>query len=606
MAANAPRRFIPDDSAFERSVQLMENDEGDYAALRLAALSQLPTPVAAEQCFRMWISAPTVADSHNIDEILQSLAGNQPQAWKEARVEVRDFVRIPKHGISFVCTSQAVCHQIGGLTLTICGVKATIRKYSLYDKWYYVDLTRLPNGVDDTDIYRWFSEQGVRPVLIAPKHRASGLISRDRTVFFAQVGCPDALFVNDKEALREIFFDDSDKPCFVHHRNRALNRTKPPSLKKAPKPKRHIELSDTIGDDTIDMDTTDGDDQGNDTTPPPQPVTAPPRTIIIPKVDPKTLNDWQLIARSKHGLVDPNATRSAPEHFTPCELRDNPQDPFSLTYDLAVTANMYDVLSYDYMDEATSPDIDIEASRDGVQLNGFTADSPLLPLSSAGILTRVRFHQHKVEHMTVDELAKAIDEYMVTEFQSLASNHDDVLAAIKAQPAYHRRLFQLEDAAQTTLIQQHAVYRALMTEPIDGDSTFSFTHRLRSRFGDNPPDIDTIFRGLFKEQQDQDNAYNYALTDLLLMVMAPSIYVDPIKVQILIPSSFAPCRLRYSAFLVWSDITLSFIAQTDVCATLLQHNKIPQHVKAALTSVKAGLPASADQVMTTRTCHPRL
>ncbi|TYZ67605.1 hypothetical protein PybrP1_009034 [[Pythium] brassicae (nom. inval.)] len=584
----------------------MEDDACDMRQLRHAALAVLPTPVAPDQCFRMWIPAPDVVQNHNIDEILQSLAGNQPQMWKDARPQVRDFVRIPKHGISFLCTSQNACHKLGGVSLKICGFSVRIKRYSLYDKWYYVDLTRLPPEVDDTTIYNWFCEEaGARPVLIAPKYNAAGLVSRDRTVFFPQVGCPDGLLVDEKTPLREIFFTETQAvPCFVHHRNRKLNKFTPPSLQKKTKPKREIDLSaDVAAPQAMAIDDKESHDptahprasKGRDRSPATQLATRqPPRSVIIPRVDPATLSEWKLVENSKRGLIDAAAIRDEPAAFTPCELAADADD-FSLRYDLAVSPNYYRVLVHEYVDDATSPDVDIDVQVDSTSLNGFTADSPLLPLAAARALINSRHHAFKVEHMSLEELSRAIDDYLAKDFFDVVGNHDDALASIKAQPAFHRKLFNMEDLQQAALVKQHAVFRAFMSSPLE-ESPRSFVLRLKTKFGGDLPPIDTVFQDIFAAQTEQDAAFFFASLDLLLMVMAPSIYVNPIKVQMLMPPQLQPRRVKFSAFLLWSDVTLAFVAKSDVCQALLDHPKIPTHFKAAVEAVRLACPASVGDV----------
>uniref|UniRef100_K3XDJ0 Uncharacterized protein n=1 Tax=Globisporangium ultimum (strain ATCC 200006 / CBS 805.95 / DAOM BR144) TaxID=431595 RepID=K3XDJ0_GLOUD len=108
----------------------MEGELCDHTSMRSAALASLPTPVAFEECFSMWIPAADIVTDHNIDDILRSLAGPQQQVWIDARPQVRDFVRIPGRGISFVCTSSTTCRALGDVQLNISGKTPTIRKYS--------------------------------------------------------------------------------------------------------------------------------------------------------------------------------------------------------------------------------------------------------------------------------------------------------------------------------------------------------------------------------------------------------------------------------------------------------------------------------------------
>ncbi|KAL7995461.1 hypothetical protein Plhal703r1_c45g0146861 [Plasmopara halstedii] len=67
------------------------------------------------------------------------------------------------------------------------------------------------------------------------------------------------------------------------------------------------------------------------------------------------------------------------------------------------------------------------------------------------------------------------------------------------------------------------------------------------------------------------------------MIFAPSIYVDPLKVQALLPQQLAPKRIRHAPFLLWSDLILMCIAHTDVAEHLRDHITTPPHVFTALT-----------------------
>ncbi|GMF33269.1 unnamed protein product [Phytophthora lilii] len=191
---------------------------------RFAVLAPLPTPVAPELCTRMRIPAGKLTTEHNVSEIMASLdSDSQPELWREAKPHLRDFMRILHQGISFVCTSDHALQRVGGVQLTICDTPVTIRKYSSYDKLYNVDLQRLPADVSEPLIYDWFVARGARPILITPTQVLGELKSRARTVYFNSVKCPDALFEPTGEPLREIFFVDGEKPCFVQHRLRRGN-----------------------------------------------------------------------------------------------------------------------------------------------------------------------------------------------------------------------------------------------------------------------------------------------------------------------------------------------------------------------------------------------
>ncbi|CAH0486835.1 unnamed protein product [Peronospora farinosa] len=149
----------------------------------------------------------------------------------------------PKQGISFVCTSDDALRRLGRVQILICDTVFTIRKYSSYHTLYSVDLQRLPADVPDLAIYDWFIARGARLILITPTQVLGELKSRARTVYFNSVACPGPLFEPNDEPLRELFFFEGERSCYVQHRLRRYNRVKPPSLRPPPRPA--IKVSDT-------------------------------------------------------------------------------------------------------------------------------------------------------------------------------------------------------------------------------------------------------------------------------------------------------------------------------------------------------------------------
>ncbi|OWY97954.1 hypothetical protein PHMEG_00031398 [Phytophthora megakarya] len=90
-------------------------------------------------------------------------------------------MRIPHHDSGFTCTSDAALHSLGGIQLTICA----------------------PYDVPDREIYDWFLDRGVRPVLITPTFVSGVLKSRDRIVYFNDTAWPSKNFLdNDKPRRR--------------------------------------------------------------------------------------------------------------------------------------------------------------------------------------------------------------------------------------------------------------------------------------------------------------------------------------------------------------------------------------------------------------------
>ncbi|RLN96799.1 hypothetical protein BBJ28_00020080 [Nothophytophthora sp. Chile5] len=572
----------------------MEANLGDHD-LRFAALASLPTPVSTEECFRMWIPGGQLTADHNIDEILRSLASDpQPEVWKQAQPHLRDFIRAPNQGISFMCTSQSTCHALGDVQLKICGIKATIRKFSLYDKWYFVDLVRLPAGVPDRDIYDWFVGHDARPVLITPTYVAGGLGSRGRTVYFPCVECPPGLFTESGDAVREIFFSDEEKPCFVQHRNRKLNRVKPPSARAPRAPPSEVSDDASMG-------------SSETSTPAPDLAlsTRNKKTVILGSVSATTDPEWKLVRHSQHGVLNYSAIPAEPTGAIPCELTEDANDPTALVYSMPVKPNYYEVLVTEAYDESTPPDLDVSAVEDGEEVSGFTSDTPLLPLPEVRALKQARQLSQKVSQLSVAELDSIIHGYIERDVMSFSA-HEDVLAAIQVQPAYLRRIFWLSEEFQTRLFRAHAVYRAVCAEPVQIDEPADFSSRMRARFGDRAADPALLFDEVFVTDETRLAAIHCARCDLFLMIFAPGPYIDPVKIQAMLPPTLPPKRLRNTPFLLWGDVSLLCLARTDLVKIFIDDERTPGHITASLSHLSSIPLPSAVETAPTRLVQPQL
>ncbi|KAG2506846.1 hypothetical protein JM18_009196 [Phytophthora kernoviae] len=544
----------------------MEDNGTTEIDLRLKAMAPLPTPVEAKACTRMWIPAARLTAEHHIDEILRSLASDtQPEIWRHARPHLRDFVRIPHQGIAFLCTSDTALHNLGGIQLKICDTPVTIRKYSLYDKLYFVDLLRLPNDVPDQRIYEWFVEREARPVLITPTYVHGLLQSRGRTIYFGEVGCPKGLFDSDGNPLREIYFVEDDKPCFVQHRLRKYNRAKPPSLRQPPRRVSTISADASMEGDDASMGegesapvlpTTLDSERDSPPSASATPVARPrERKMILGSVSAEQDPEWKLVQHAQYGILNRSGKFLEPAGATPCELSEDAKDPTALVYSMPLLANYYDVLTAEAYDESTPPDVDIAAAQDDDAISGFTSDTPLLPLAAVRSLKEARTMPVKAEQLSASELQEIIQEYIERDVLNYTS-HEDVLAAIQVQPSYFRRIFWLPDDCQRQMFLSHAVYRAVCAEPTAAGESTDFLSRLRARYGDdaaaNPAGL---FDRMFKEES-RRAALNCAISDLFLMIFSPGIYVDPVKVDVLLPMTMPPKRLRNTPFLLWGDVNL--------------------------------------------------
>ncbi|EGZ04868.1 hypothetical protein PHYSODRAFT_342942 [Phytophthora sojae] len=602
----------------------------------------------------MWIPAGRVAAEHTLREVLASLdSDSQPQVWRDAKPHLRDFNTSPRNGISFVCTSDQVLQRLGGVELTICGQSVAIRRYSSYDKLYYVDLRRLPADTTDLAIYDWFVARGARPILITPSLGVGQLISRARTVYFNAVQCPDALFEPNGEPLREIYFTDGEKPCFVQHRLFRLNRVKPPSLRQSPRKASAVsdasmrgsdeaaappldssrvsppldpsgaslsQTYPTVASSSLDssavssaLDSSDVPSRTSSGRPRSQAAESQIHRVILGSVNARSDPEWKLVQHSQYGIVNRGGGKFIePPGAMPCELSEDSSDPHALVYSIPVTPNTYRVLADEGFDESLPPDADLEAElvEDAgmtTPVSGFTADSALLPDEEfTRTLKSVRQMDLKVERVSVEELQLAIDEFLERDVLTYQT-HEDVLAAIQAQPAYFRRIFCLPADRQHQLVKAHAVYRTICAEPTQEDESGAYLDRLRGRYDSiDSVDAAAFFERMFPGQPQQDAAFHSALCDLFLMVFAPGIYIDPIKVQAVLPDRSAPKRLRHAPFLLWSDLTLMYVARSDVCTLFMDDRRTPTMVVAALQHLKSVDIPSAAEAGPSRLVHPRL
>ncbi|KAF4135668.1 hypothetical protein GN958_ATG15140 [Phytophthora infestans] len=674
----APNRSVPDDNAFEESIARCNDPNASEEERCQKALATLPTEVDAKNCTRMWIPAARLTAERNIDELCVSLkADYQPEIWRKYLHQgcVRDFVRIPHQGIGFVCTSEEALRCLGGVTLKVCDTLVTIRKYSLFDKLYYVDLQRLPFNVSDRDIYNWFVSRGARPVLITATHDHGMLKSRARTVYFNSVACPQGLFEPNGEPLREVFFDPADKPCFVQHRMFKYNRVRPPSLR--PSPRRPSDVSDasmrtddasaspladgtlvsssapvgrvsltpsgprvpssgsTAPDSSTDsmlVDHSSGSAPLEPTSGPSPsdksrgyatvPVSSKPMRqaftgtrssrsrapTVIPGTIPADAPDWKVVQHSQYGILNRTGAKFIePGTAVPCELSQDDTDPLALSYSTPITPNYYEVLFADGYDLSLPPDVDISIaeSEDDGEIYGFAADSPLHPTVELRSLKAVRRMPMKAEQVTVAELDRIISEFVEKDLQAYTS-HEDVLATIHAQPAYLRQLFKIPLPRLQKIVMDHAVYRTVCAEPLSENEPVDIVSRLRARYGDQLPSSDVLLKKLFPSDDDRNTACHCALSDLFLMVFAPGIYVDPLKVKALLPQHLAPKRIRHAPFLLWSDLILTCIAHTDVAQQFLRHDGTPTDVVTALNYLAHTNPSPTVETAPSTLVRPQL
>uniref|UniRef100_A0AAV1UW61 Uncharacterized protein n=1 Tax=Peronospora matthiolae TaxID=2874970 RepID=A0AAV1UW61_9STRA len=78
------------------------------------------------------------------------------------------------------------------------------------------------------------------------------------------------------------------------------------------------------------------------------------------------------------------------------------------------------------------------------------------------------------------------------------------------------------------------------------------------------------------------------------MIFAPGVYFDPVKLEVLMPGNYSCTRLRLTPFLLWNDLDLKCVTQTDVLAVFLTDLRTPDDVRLSIQALKdTPLPAAA-------------
>ena len=65
-----------------------------------------------------------------------------------------------------------------------------------------------------------------------------------------------------------------------------------------------------------------------------------------------------------------------------------------------------------------------------------------------------------------------------------------------------------------------------------------------------------LFDAVFPIDEARRAALAWSKCDLFLMIFAPGVYFDPVKLAMLIPGNYSCPHLRSTPFLLWSDLNL--------------------------------------------------
>ncbi|OWY95241.1 hypothetical protein PHMEG_00034803, partial [Phytophthora megakarya] len=618
---SAPRAEYsrPTDAAFEQAERALLDPERDALDKRCAALAGAPQQVSTELCFPMWIPARDLTVTFTDTEIMTSLGSTaQSPLWTKCLGHLRDFKTIRKAGISFLCTDREVCTKLGGESVTICGRKFKVQTYSKYSHWYYVDLQRLPDDVTDGLIYDWFAKNGTPPVYITPAHIVGGLRSRSRRVYFNQKSAPASVMVSKNKPLRQIQFLGHGYTV-VHHRTRAYNQVVPPFIKEmrknakqARKPNSDSTRETQDGSPTANDDDTDPSRSDASLTIEDDARSVPPAyddqsdsgnssdnaamaSDTASEGEPHSgdQSDSESSQRSEMEGLESNSIVVRPKSIWPAgqapifPVGPNQESDFAPARILRAKRLVFGTIaepasdlrclppsqkeyptvssvnSYEWLSEGTGgtipPDQDIvlwDRSLTPPQaVSSFVGHIEL----TEGILNSA-VYQGKVEELTLKDLCAVIDEFLGT-FDSTC-DPDCILSTIQAQPSVHRALL---DTAVDGNFQHlrakafgHAVLResSYRTYPTTDDGTVY--GRLASLYPDQTDfDFQTVLGQLCPDQTEFWTKVWLAEFDLALQILAPSIYLDPLKLSALLQTAAVP--LPHPLWLLWDGPTLGSI-----------------------------------------------
>lgn len=620
---------LPTDDALASAEKAMLDPDRNADDKKAAALRGVPQLVSSELTYSMWIPARDLTATFSDTEIMTSLGSDpQPAIWSANVSHLRDFKTIRNAGISFVCTDQAVASKLGGQTLSICGRTYRVQPYSKYSSWYYVDLQRLPDEVDDGEIYDWFAAHDTPPVFICPSRTIRGLKSRSRRVYFNQKSPPKSLMLAPTTPLREIKFGDHGY-AVVNHRVRAFNHGIPPFLKAMREKRKPIPPSSGSADRTIQkaslksdvdasaeaestpMETSDAEyapsepngsegsesagsagsamesvedaDSGirihrstiwpSDEDPPKFPAGSLKRTDREPA---RILRAKQLV----FGTV----------HTAKVEMRELP--PSQTSYPVLASANQYEWLS-EGDDGDVPPDQDMNLWDSTTAPPRAVASYVKLPKTAEEVLNNAVI-KYPADTITLDDLCGVIESYLA-EFSS-ASDADSSVYEIQAQPSVHR--FLLDSSAPNNYQHLrsktfgHAVLR--MVSPKLGPSTqnYSLKNKLTELFP-NVEDLDpqVVLQSLCSTPNEFWLQTRLAELDLALQVIAPSIYMDPIKVCALIQQEATP--LPHPMWHLWDDRTLGMLVLSPL-ATRLLDGPLPDDLRQCIADLQQAASAVAN------------
>ncbi|KAK1928960.1 hypothetical protein P3T76_015600 [Phytophthora citrophthora] len=539
--------------------------------LRVLALREVQrSRVPATDKIELWIPAPQIARLYGTPEVMHAInRETQSQTWDAAMASLCALDVVKNRGIRVTCTNRDLAIKLGGTVVNCMGQKLIVKPYSAYERYYYVDLTHIPDGLDEDVIYDHFSALGLQPI-IAPTHVAGSLMSRDRTVWFPETDVPDALFT-DGVPLREIYFAGFDYPVYVQHKKRSLNKVLPPTIAKkraeteakaaasAPRATRQTREKPTprvaarvpTPVDSVQQAVAQSDGRNHPSSSDPSlvPTATPDKDLILERPEASApVLDWVKVSRHASCL-----TPASPPADATVDVSTKQEPDGRLVFGFPVLPTRFELAFGDHdSDEPTAGDADCVTYVD----NKTVSSSPMMLAEPVGQLVVARSilrpKTNAIKRSNYRRHASKAAEELPTLLEP-----DDRLAALTAQPSAYAALTHACPPSMSPVIDEHALLRVYSgTASESHGKGRNILDRIRHDYPDGePPAATAILEEQISDAEYRATARAYATMDLFWRTHAPAIYYDPIKVQALcgeVPVS----SFQYSNFLLWTDETL--------------------------------------------------
>lgn len=639
-------RQLPADSLLQASEAALTAENFDE--LRLNALKLAPTPAAPSELHRMWIRCPSVIKKKHLCNVLDELGmDDQPQIWKAARDArlIQDFKLIPNLGICFTCTSYDTASKLSLVKLNAFGTQIQIARFSQFNSRYYVDLVRLPDEVTDRMIFDWFEQRGAPPTCILPTYVRNGLPSRERTVYFSQDKAPPILVPSESTPLREIEFPSPDdgmvmlRSCFVNHKVARYNRVTPPSIllrqaedaarrqAEASRPsnpddaspsgmasqdvqtgfssslKQSIQRNDNDSTASDARSEDEDDAMSTDDTPPafdddasiagstssgPDLNALLDEEVKAPSLPPSAPL-WAKAATNRRALLAQGGTESVEITTISYEVQ---RDQGTAQASGLTKANYYSPLWYDDLDQDHPQwhyDIDIRRSES----EEASLECSPVHANSAGYVNMVTpvTIVYDVETMTRVELFTYINSFL----EELGSRPAlDQLATVEANPGIMLKAISSQ-AGLDNLAVNRAMCRLLAYAPKGKSEERKSCLKLLQAKGTCTSMLKRIMKHATLVSPDSEQALMLlSAWDVVLHIMAPTVYHDPVKLQVLTDEN--PQFLTSLTIPLLTDHTLWLLGYSPFARDLLKYAGVPDFLKNLIRNIQAIKPSKTGEL----------